>query len=129
VSVRDPLKAETLQAVAGGLDLAIRPLGMLDRSLIVPDAVISTLPGRTVVEVPYPEAVRRGAVLFDVAYEPWPSALATSWREVGGTVVSGLSMLLHQAVAQVRIFVTGAENGELDREDDVIAAMRAAAGL
>jgi shikimate dehydrogenase len=129
VSVRDPLKAESLQAVAGGLDLAIRPLGMLDRSLIVPDAVISTLPGRTVVEVPYPEAVRRGAVLFDVAYEPWPSALATSWREVGGTVVSGLSMLLHQAVAQVRIFVTGAENGELDREDDVIAAMRAAAGL
>ena len=129
VSVRDPQKAEPLRALAGDLDLTIRPLGMMDRSLIIPDAVISTLPGGTPIDVPYPEAVRAGAVLFDVAYEPWPSALAASWGEAGGTVISGLSMLLHQAVAQVRIFVTGADDGPLDREDEVVAAMRAAVGL
>ena len=44
-------------------------------------------------------------------------------------VVNGLEMLLHQAIEQVRIFVTGVEGGELDDEDDVIAAMRAAVGV
>jgi shikimate dehydrogenase len=68
-------------------------------------------------------------VLLDVAYDPWPSELATSWTSVGGTVVSGLAMLLHQAIAQVRIFVTGEEDGELPHEDDVVAAMRSAVGL
>jgi shikimate dehydrogenase len=129
VSVRDPQKAEGLRRVAGELDLAIRPLGMMDRSLIVPDAVISTLPGGAPVDLPYPEAVRRRAVLFDVAYQPWPSVLAAAWADVGGTVVSGLGMLLHQAIAQVRIFVTGTEDGPLDHEDEVVAAMRAAVGL
>jgi shikimate dehydrogenase len=55
--------------------------------------------------------------------------LAQSWLDAGGTVVSGLQMLLHQAVAQVRIFVTGDERGALEREDDVVAAMRSAVGL
>ena len=44
-------------------------------------------------------------------------------------VVSGLEMLLHQAIEQVRIFVTGEEGGELDDEDEVIAAMRKAVRL
>ena len=97
--------------------------------MIIPSAVVSTLPGGTVVDMPYPETIRSGAVLLDVAYEPWPSALATSWTEVGGTVVSGLSMLLHQAVAQVRIFVTGEEDGDLPGERDVVSAMRSAVSL
>jgi shikimate dehydrogenase len=43
--------------------------------------------------------------------------------------VSGLDMLLHQAIAQVRIFVTGEEGGTLPREDEVVAAMRSALAL
>jgi shikimate dehydrogenase len=131
VSARDPEKARSLEPLAAalGLDLTIRSIGMMDRSLIIPSAVISTLPGGTLIDVPYPEAVRTESVLLDVAYDPWPSALATSWTDVGGTVVSGLSMLLHQAVAQVRIFVTGEEDGELPRQTDVVAAMRSAIGL
>jgi len=131
VSARDPERAGSLEpvAAAAGIDLTIRRFGVMDRSLIVPSAVISTLPGGTPIDAVYPEAIRRGAVLFDVAYDPWPSALAASWASVGGTVVSGLSMLLHQAIGQVRIFVTGDEGGTLDREDEVVAAMRAAVGL
>ena len=111
VSARDPEKARSLEplATALGIDLTIRPIGIMDRSMIIPSAVVSTLPGGTPVDMPYPEAIRAGAVLLDVAYDPWPSALATSWTDAGGTVVSGLEMLLHQAVAQVRIFVTGRE--------------------
>lgn len=126
VSARAPDKAQGLLPLAQalGLDLMIRPLGVMDRSMIVPSAVVSTLPGGTEIDVPYPEPVRKGAALLDVAYDPWPSALATSWTSVGGTVASGLDMLLHQAIVQVRIFVTGAETGELPRESEVLAAMR-----
>jgi shikimate dehydrogenase len=121
-------KAQGLLPVAQalGLDLAIRPFGVMDRSSTIPSAVISTLPGRTPIDVAFPEEVRASAILLDVAYDPWPSELATSWTGAGGTVVSGLEMLLHQAVAQVRIFVTGREGGELPRETAVLAAMRSA---
>lgn len=43
--------------------------------------------------------------------------------------MSGLELLLQQAIAQVRIFVTGEENGELPRETEVAAAMRSAISL
>ena len=43
-------------------------------------------------------------VLLDVAYNPWPSVLASTWEANGGTVVSGLEMLLYQAVEQVLLF-------------------------
>jgi shikimate dehydrogenase len=128
VSARDPEKARSLEPLAAslGVELTIRPIVMMDGSMIIPSAVISTLPGGSVIDVPYPEPIRADAVLLDVAYEPWPSALAISWAEVGGTVVSGLDMLLHQAVAQVRVFVTGEETGELAHEAEVVAAMRSA---
>ena len=38
-------------------------------------------------------------------------------------------MLLHQAVAQVRIFVSGTEGGDLPDESAVVAAMRSAIAL
>lgn len=131
VSARDPEKASSLVLLADslGIDLTIRHLGVMDRSLIVPSAVISTLPGASDHGMVYPEAIRQQATLLDVAYDPWPSALATSWSAVGGTVVSGLEMLLHQAIGQVRIFVTGDEGGGLPREAEVAAAMRASVGL
>lgn len=131
VSARDPEKARSLEPLAAalGIDLAIRPIGIMDRSMIIPSAVVSTLPGGTPIDMPYPEAIRAGAVLLDVAYDPWPSALATSWTDAGGTIVSGLEMLLHQAVAQVRIFVSGTEGGDLPDETAVVAAMRSAVGL
>ncbi len=128
VSARTLDKAEALRPIAQALDLdlVIRPFGLMDRSMNVPSAVVSTLPGGTEIDVAYPEPIRAGAVLLDVAYHPWPSPLAASWASVGGTVVSGLGMLLHQAIAQVRIFVTGIDGGELPREAAVVEAMRSA---
>jgi len=131
VSVRDPERAGGLEPLASrlGIELTVRRLGVADRSLIVPSAVISTLPGSADHGMVFPEAVREQAVLLDVAYEPWPSVLAAAWTEVGGTVVSGLEMLLHQAIGQVRIFVTGDEGGVLPGEHRVIQAMRGSVGL
>lgn len=43
----------------------------------------------------------RPATLFDVLYDPWPTALAARWSAYGGAVVGGLDLLVHQAVLQV----------------------------
>ncbi|MFE7299081.1 shikimate dehydrogenase [Streptomyces sp. NPDC057579] len=43
----------------------------------------------------------RPGTLFDVLYEPWPTALAAAWSDRGGAVVGGLDLLVHQAVLQV----------------------------
>lgn len=72
--------------------------------------VISTLPARAADEWASQLNGLKGAsathrpVLLDVAYNPWPSVLASAWEANGGTVVSGLEMLLYQAVEQVLLF-------------------------
>mgnify|MGYP000903732147 FL=1 len=72
--------------------------------------VISTLPARAADEWASQLNGLKGAsathrpVLLDVAYNPWPSALASAWEASGGAVVSGLEMLLYQAVEQVLLF-------------------------
>lgn len=76
--------------------------------------VVSTLPAHAADEWASRLSVLKGAsathrpVLLDVAYNPWPSVLASAWEASGGAVVSGLEMLLYQAVEQVLLF-TGRE--------------------
>jgi shikimate dehydrogenase len=74
----------------------------------------------------FAEPIRARSVLFDVAYDPWPSRLALDWESAGGTVISGLELLLAQAVGQVRVFVSGDQNSALPNETAIVAAMRAA---
>ncbi len=109
-----------------GVEVTVRPIAMEDRSLIVPDVIVSTLPGGSTEGIVFPEAVRQGALLLDVAYDPWPSELAGAWDAVGGRVASGLDMLIHQAVGQIRIWVGGDQTEPLPDEAAVLAAMRAA---
>jgi shikimate dehydrogenase len=112
-----------------GLMIRIRPLSQADRSLEIPDLVISTLPGGATTEALYTDSTRRRSVLLDVSYDPWPSVLASAWQAVGGQVVSGLAMLAHQALLQVRIFVSGDPLEPLEDEDAVLAAMLEAVGI
>ncbi|MET8943766.1 shikimate dehydrogenase [Streptomyces sp. NPDC004542] len=62
--------------------------------------VIATTPAGTTdaLAAAVPE---RPATLFDVLYDPWPTELAARWSMSGGAVVSGLDLLVHQAVLQV----------------------------
>ena len=128
VSVRTPAKSADLVSLgeAIGIDVTVRSIEQHDRSLIVPDAIFSTIPGHGAHGLVFAEPVRAASVLFDVAYDPWPSELASAWFEAGGAVISGLEMLLHQAVAQIRIFTNGAADATLPDEPRVLAAMRAA---
>lgn len=127
LSARTPEKAVGLVelGVRLGVEVTVRAWGIQDRSLRAPDAIVSTLPGGQN-DMRFAAPIRERSVLFDVAYDPWPSELATDWAEVGGTVISGLELLINQAVGQIRIFVGGDASIPLPDEARVVAAMRAA---
>ena len=131
VHVRDLERSAWVEPLADelGLRVRIRPFSQADRSLDVPELVISTLPGGTVTEAVYTDSTRRRSMFFDVAYEPWPTPLARQWESVGGRVVSGLAMLAHQALLQVRVFVSGDPLQPLQDESQVLAAMLDAVGI
>ncbi len=77
------------------------------------DVVVSTLPGGAAGAAAADALDGRvdalvGAVLLDVVYAGWPTALGRAASEQGAQVVSGLEMLVHQAAEQFRLF-TGSE--------------------
>jgi shikimate dehydrogenase len=87
----------------------------------VPSIVVNTIPAATGAPT-----IRTGllrAPLFEASYDPWPTPLARRWLASGGLVIPGIDMLVHQALVQVRIFVSGDPGEPLDHESDVLAAM------
>lgn len=130
VAARSPEKTALLAPLADRLGLRLHGVGLdaLEQLDDGYEAVISTLPPGVADGLDFPTALRRRAVLLDVAYGAGDTPLSARWRQVGGAVATGLHMLYHQAVEQVRIFVTG-ERTELPDEDAVRSAMRAAVGL
>ena len=66
--------------------------------------VVSTVPKG--VADPLAGAVdwRPGAVFFDALYDPWPTPLAAAADAAGCRIVSGLDLLLAQAVGQFEQF-------------------------
>lgn len=99
------------------------------RDLPAPQLVVSTLPGGSRAPVAYTPSVLAESALLDVAYDPYPSELAATWADAGGTVANGLSMLVQQALIQVRIFLSNDPFQPLEREDTILAAMLASVGL
>lgn len=84
-----------------GVEVQTRDWAHAALALKAPLVVATTPAGvtdRLVASVP-----ERPAVLFDVLYDPWPTALAARWSAHGGAVVSGLDLLVHQAVLQVKV--------------------------
>lgn len=117
VYARSAVRAQGLTEAAGrlGCRVTLAPLAQVGQDAgwqERPDVVVSTLPAGAADPLLGPvltEAVRRdGPVLLDVVYASWPTSLASVWLRAGVPVVSGLAMLLHQAVAQVRL-MTGRE--------------------
>lgn len=124
VTARRPPRAAHLVEVGARLGVVVEPRALDDATLDA-DLTIATLPSGSVLPAKIAESLAaRGGILFDAAYAPWPSALAVAWGD--GPVVSGLGMLLHQAVRQIRIFRHGDPLEPLPREADVVAAMRSA---
>ena len=126
VCVRDPRRAASVVELghAMGLVIETRPIARLAEDAGA-DLVISTVPGGADLAVAPSDALAT-ATLLDVAYAPWPTALAASWLQRGGRVVHGLDMLLQPALLPVRIFVNGDPLAPLPDEEGVLDVMRRA---
>lgn len=81
------------------------------------DAVISTVPKGAADPLAEVIAWRPSSVCFDAVYDPWPTPLAAAAQRAGCRIVSGLDLLLAQAVHQFELFT---------HVDAPVAAMRAA---
>lgn len=123
VRARRPERGAPLIALGERLGIPVSVTAFDDAAADV-DLTIATLPSGTALPEHTVERLSdAGGALFDAAYAPWPSALAGAWH---GTAVSGLGMLLHQAVRQIRIFHHGTPTDALPDEPAVVDAMRAA---
>lgn len=117
--------AEKLKELAAriGVEVSAAPL-VSDRFAPVP-LTIATLPGDAHLPGDVAAALARsGGLLLDVVYGHWPTALSSAWDDARGTARSGLGMLLHQAVLQIRIFAHGDADAALPDEERIIEAMR-----
>ena len=106
--VRDPDRAaETVHAVAAhrsapAVEVRTDRRG---RRRWPDDVLVSTVPASA--QVPdLVAAVADVPLVFDVVYEPWPTPLAAAAERSGRTVLSGLDLLVAQAVNQV-VAMTG----------------------
>jgi shikimate dehydrogenase len=99
--VRSEARAAEMRQWGERLDVELRTADWSDaeRALRAPLVIATTPAGATdALASAVPE---RPATLFDVLYDPWPTTLAARWSAYGGAVVSGLDLLVHQAVLQV----------------------------
>ncbi|MFI6090084.1 shikimate dehydrogenase [Streptomyces sp. NPDC051218] len=99
--VRSQARAAEMREWGERLGVEVRTEDWADaeRALSAPLVIATTPAGATdALSAAVPE---RPATLFDVLYDPWPTALAARWSMYGGAVVSGLDLLVHQAVLQV----------------------------
>ncbi|GAB1334541.1 shikimate dehydrogenase [Streptomyces sp. E-15] len=94
-----------------GVEVRTADWGDAARALHAPLVIATTPAGTTdALATAVPE---RPATLFDVLYDPWPTELAARWSMFGGAVVSGLDLLVHQAVLQFEQ-MTGRVPGPVD---------------
>ncbi|MBW8819289.1 MAG: shikimate dehydrogenase [Streptomyces sp.] len=99
--VRSEARAAEMRQWGERLDVELRTADWADaaEALDAPLVIATTPAGATdALAHAVPE---RPAALFDVLYDPWPTELAARWSMIGGAVVSGLDLLVHQAVLQV----------------------------
>jgi shikimate dehydrogenase len=95
---------EALRPVADalGVPLAGAPWSALGESAGA-DVVISTVP-KGVADELATAPWQPGRVVFDVVYDPWPTALTGAAQAAGCRIVSGLDLLLWQATEQFELF-------------------------
>ncbi|MFI1101527.1 shikimate dehydrogenase [Streptomyces melanogenes] len=116
--VRSAARAEEMRGWGERLGVALRTADWADAAeAFEAPLVIATTPAGTTDTLATAVPDRPGT-LFDVLYDPWPTALAAAWSARGGAVVGGLDLLVHQAVLQVEQ-MTGTDKAPL-------AAMRRA---
>ena len=105
VVTRRPAAVDELAPAAAALGLRLTGLPWAQApDAFRADAVISTVPKGAADPLATAVTWRRGTVLFDAIYDPWPTPLAAAAAAHGIRVASGLDLLLAQALSQFEQF-------------------------
>ena len=124
VVARRPAAIEEMHPVADRLGLTLTGTPWPDAAgTLSADVVISTVPKGVADPVAVGARWRPATVLFDAIYDPWPTPLADSAARAGCRVLSGLDLLLAQALGQFRLF-TGVEPPVAAMRDALFGARR-----
>ena len=125
VAARRPEAVEPLVRLGARLGVAVAPVSLAASAHSAVPLTVATLPGDARIPDAAADALARsGGLLLDVVYGHWPTALSEAWQRAGAPARSGLGMLLHQALLQIRIFRHGDPDTPMDREDEALEAMR-----
>jgi len=97
-----------LLVVADRLGVSVKLRNLDDAAAELPeyDVVISTMPAHAADGIAA-DLRAAGGLLLDVIYDPRPTDLQAAWSALGGAIVGGERMLLHQAESQVDAFMAG----------------------
>jgi shikimate dehydrogenase len=105
VVARRPEAVEELRPVAAAVGVPLAGASWTDAPNRFDAAVVmSTVPKGVADPLASQVRWRPATVLFDAIYDPWPTPLAASAAAAGCRVVSGLDLLLAQALGQFRQF-------------------------
>ncbi len=104
VYARRPAAVDALRPVADRLGIVLHAGSWADAAgAAAADVVISTVP-KGVADELASVRWRPDGVVFDAIYDPWPTPLAAAAQAAGAAIVSGLDLLLAQAVHQFVVF-------------------------
>lgn len=127
IAARRPEAVAHLIELGTQIGMSVRAVGADAAHADEVPLTIATLPGGAALDEAVADSLAaRGGLLYDVVYGHWPTALAQAWHRRGAPAVSGIGMLVQQALRQVRVFVTGADEQTLPDEAAVLTAMRVA---
>ena len=102
VVARDGESSQRMQDLGALLGLVVEIVPWSQGSAVLDrPAVMNTAPAEIAGQLAPPQ---EAGFLFDAIYHPWPTLLASNWA---GEVLSGLDLLVHQALGQVEL-MTGA---------------------
>ena len=129
ILARAPERARHAVELAERCSMRARVLPLADAAIPAETAlVINTIPGGAMPPVVLPPLGPAGPALFEAVYDPWPTPLASAWLDAGAPVVTGLDLLVHQAVLQVRRFVRPADGARTITDTRLVEVMRGALG-
>jgi shikimate dehydrogenase len=101
VVARTPSRAEPLRVLSPelGVELEIRPwwTRLPDANLVVSTVVSGAA------DTIAPSVADSAPLIVDAIYDPWPTVLASAAQDAGCTVISGLDLLVGQALLQIEL--------------------------
>jgi len=104
VMIRTKSREAALLKAAGNLELNFQPLSS---DLSGYDFIVSTVP-KGVMDHFASDITNVNGVLLECLYVPWPTDLAERWQQLDGKVISGMDLLVEQAMHQIKL-MTGAD--------------------